>query len=195
MEDLLRGIPSVAVYLDDILITGPSSEDHLKSLEEVVKRLANAGLRVKKHKCCFMAPSVSYLGYVIDSKGLHPLPDKVQAIQDAPTPRNVQELKSYLGLLTYYGKFIPNLATHLAPLYELLGKEIVWNKGITPILSAVGALRSKVAADLSVRCICLWNWCCVSTLPVGERGFVMRFWSKAFLLLFTGTSFRVSDRP
>ena len=49
-----------------------------------------------------MAPSVSYLGYVIDSQGLHPLPDKVKAIQEAPTPRNVTELKAYLGLLAYY---------------------------------------------------------------------------------------------
>ena len=59
-------------------------------------------------------------------QGLHPLPDKVQAVQQAPTPRSVTELKSYLGLLTYYGKFLPNLATHLAPLYKLLGTKVKW---------------------------------------------------------------------
>ena len=69
-----------------------------------------------------MVPSVSYLGHVIDANGLRPLPEKVQAIQHAPTPKNVTELKSYLGLLTYFGKFLPNLSTCLAPFYKLLSK-------------------------------------------------------------------------
>ena len=73
-----------------------------------------------------MAPSVSYLGHKIDAEGLHPLPDKLQAVKAAPTPRNVSELKSYLGLLTYYGKFLPNLSTRLQPLYQLLTKDSQW---------------------------------------------------------------------
>ena len=73
-----------------------------------------------------MAPSVSYLGHKIDAEGLHPLPDKLQAIKEAPTPRNVTDLKSYLGLLTYYGKFLPNLSTKLQPLYQLLVKDCTW---------------------------------------------------------------------
>ena len=126
MENLLQGIPGVAVYLDDILVTGATEANHLTSLEEVLKRLARTGLRVKKNKCKFMASSVSYLGHVIDASGLHPMPDKIKAVEDAPTPTNVTELKSYLGLLTYYGKFLPNLATRLAPLYKLLGKKTTW---------------------------------------------------------------------
>jgi len=126
MEGLLQGIPHVTVYLDDILITGETEAEHLKSLEQVLERLAKAGLRVKKPKCIFMAPSVAYLGHVIDAKGIHPLPDKVKAIQQAPTPKNVTELKSYLGLLTYYGKFLPNLSSRLSPLYKLLRKHVPW---------------------------------------------------------------------
>ena len=126
MEQLLQGIPGVTVYIDDILVTGETVEDHLNSLEEVLKRLAKAELRAKREKCKFLVPSVSYLGHLIDSEGLHPLPSKVKAIHDAPTPRNVQELKAYLGLLTYYGKFLPNLTTVLAPLYELLRKNQHW---------------------------------------------------------------------
>ena len=68
------------------------------------------------------APSVIYLGHKIDAEGLHPLPDKI----NAPSPRNVHELKSYLGLLSYYSKFMPNLATVLAPLYQLLRKDFRW---------------------------------------------------------------------
>ena len=96
MESLLQGIGHVTVYIDDILITGETESDHMQSLEEVLKCLVKAGFRVKKHKCKFMAPSVAYLGYVIDAEGLHPLPDKVQAVQQATTPRSVKELKSYL---------------------------------------------------------------------------------------------------
>ena len=72
MEQLLQGIAGIAVYIDDILVTGGDEDEHLKSLEEVLKRLQEAGLQVKKHKCQFLAPSVSYLGHVIDSSGLHP---------------------------------------------------------------------------------------------------------------------------
>ena len=123
MENLLQGIDGVAMYIDNILVTGATEEEHLKALGEVLSRLENAGLRAKKNKCRFMAPSVLYLGYWIDTKGLHPLADKVQAIERAPVPQNVTELKSFLGLLTYYGKFISNQATHLAPLYQLLQKD------------------------------------------------------------------------
>ena len=72
---------------------------------------------------------MDYLGIRIDSEGLHPLPDKVKAVKEAPAPQNVGKLKSYLGLLTYYGKFLPNLATHLAPLYQLLQKDQLWKWG------------------------------------------------------------------
>ena len=126
MEQLLQGIPHVTVYIDDILITAETEAEHLQILEEVFKRLAKAELKVKRHKCKFMVPSVPYLGHVIDEKGLHPLPEKVEAICQAPTPKNVTELKSYLGLLTYYGKFLLNLSTHLAPLYKLLSKNQTW---------------------------------------------------------------------
>lgn len=123
MEQLLQGIPHVTVYIDDILITAETKAEHLQILEEVFKRLAKAELKVKKHKCKFMVPSVPYLGHVIDAEGLHPLPEKVEAIRQALTPKNVTELKSYLG---YYGKFLLNLSTRLAPLYKLLSKNQMW---------------------------------------------------------------------
>ena len=97
IESVLQGIPGVAVYLDDILVAGHTEDEHLKSLNLVLERLARAGLRVKREKCEFMRPSVSYLGHRIDETGLHPLQDKIQAIQNAPIPKTVQQLKSYLG--------------------------------------------------------------------------------------------------
>ena len=73
-----------------------------------------------------MAESVKYLGYRIDAHGLHATEGKLQAILQAPTPRNLQELRSFLGLVNYYGKFIPNLSTVLHPLNELLRQNCRW---------------------------------------------------------------------
>ena len=103
MESLLKGIPNVLVYLDDILITGQSQEQHIKNLQEVLIRFRQAGLRLKKQKCQFLVKSVEYLGFTIDQQGLHPSAEKIKAIKAAPNPRNLTELKAYLGLLNYYG--------------------------------------------------------------------------------------------
>ena len=77
-------------------------------------------MRLKKQKCGFLLPSVSYLGHVISSDGLHTEESKVRAIVDAPEPQNIGELRSFLGMVNYYGKFLPDLATVLSPLYQLL---------------------------------------------------------------------------
>ena len=82
-------------------MSGPSVEKNLVTLEEVLLRLKDAGLHHKKEECIFLAPCVMYLGHRIDAKGLHPMVEKVRAVQEAPRPRNVLELKSYLVLLFY----------------------------------------------------------------------------------------------
>ena len=73
-----------------------------------------------------MLSSVDYLGHVISSEGLSPNPEKICAIVDAPALRDVQQLRSFLGLLNYYSKFLPNLSTTLAPLYQLLQAKVKW---------------------------------------------------------------------
>uniref|UniRef100_H3ARH2 Gypsy retrotransposon integrase-like protein 1 n=1 Tax=Latimeria chalumnae TaxID=7897 RepID=H3ARH2_LATCH len=97
MEGLLQGIPHVAVYLDDILVTGMTEVEHLENLEEVLNRLEKAGLCLRS-KCTFKAKGVVFLGHKVDATGLHPVKEKVQAIQDAPAPSNVSELKAYLAM-------------------------------------------------------------------------------------------------
>ena len=85
---------------------------------------------MKRDKCAFLQPSVEYLGHKVNAEGLHALPSKVEAILQAPAPNNLQELRSFLGLLNYYGKFIPNLATLIHPLNSLLqhAKPWAWTK-------------------------------------------------------------------
>ena len=127
MDNLLQSIPRVCVYLDDILVTGKSTEKHLKNLEEFLSRLRNAGMGLKKSKCAFLLPQVEYLGHQISEKGLQPTTQKLRAIVEAPAPHNVSQLKSFLGMINYYSKFSPNLSTQLAPLYSLLQKKTIWS--------------------------------------------------------------------
>ena len=76
-----------------------------------------------------MAPKVEYLGYIIDKNGLHPSNKKVEAIKEARTPTCVTELRAFLDMLNYYGRFLQNVSTKLAPLHALLHKKSKWNWG------------------------------------------------------------------
>ena len=129
METLLQGIKGVLVYIDDILITGPTIEEHLSTLDKVLEKLGVANLRLNKPKCFFLQPSIEYLGHIIDKDGLHPTEEKVRAIKEAPKPRNISELRSFFGIINYYSRFLPNLSTKLAPLYQLLQKDTKWTWG------------------------------------------------------------------
>ena len=129
MDNLLQGIPGVCVYIDDILISGSNDEEHLEHLDKVLRRLAEAGMRLKPAKCAYLLPSVDYLDHTICAEGLHTSDGKVSGIVEVPAPRNVAELRSFLGLVNYYSKFLPDLATTLSPLYALLQKAKPWSWG------------------------------------------------------------------
>ncbi len=126
MDDLLRGISGVICYIDDILVTGKDEESHANALQEVFKRLQDHGFRLKEDKCQLGMAEVEYLGHQIGQNGIRPLSHKVTAIVNAPTPTNLPELRSFLGLLNYYGKFIPDLSTMVHPLNTLLQADREW---------------------------------------------------------------------
>ena len=125
MDQILQGMDKVHCRIDDILIRTEPHE-HLQVLDEVLTRLEKHGILAKRSKCEFMVPSVEFLGYRIDREGRHPTDEKIAAIKGAPSLKNVAELHSYLGLLNYYGNFIPSLSTLLQPLHELLRKGVKW---------------------------------------------------------------------
>ena len=127
MDMLLQGMDGVICYLDDILITGKTEAEHLSNLRQVLQKFKDHGVRARKEKCAFMKTSVQYLGHVIDGDGLHATDAKLEAIVDAPAPRNVAELRSFLGMLNYYGRFIPNLSSLIHPLNKLLCQDQPWH--------------------------------------------------------------------
>ena len=127
METLLQGLPGVCIYLDDILIIGKTDQEHLNNLSAVLQRLSAAGMKLKPEKCFSCCRRLNT--WDIPSQIKEPTTQKVRAIVEAPRPTNVSQLKSFLGLLNYYEKFLPNvnLSTHLAPLYTLLQKQSPWS--------------------------------------------------------------------
>lgn len=125
MEETLRDIPGTSVYLDDVLVTGRTDAEHLQNLRKVLQRIKESGLKLKQ-KCEFFKPSLVYLGHEINAAGLQPSRKNTEAIIEAPEPKDVSELRSFIGLLSYYGKFLPNLSALLAPLYALLHKNSHW---------------------------------------------------------------------
>ena len=127
MDTILKGIDGVVCYIDDILITGRNDQEHLSRLEAVLSRLERYGVQLKWSRCGFLKKKVQFLGHVIDAEGVYPSPEKVQAIVEAPSPSTVTELRSFLGMLQYYGKFLPNLSTLLHPLNNLLREDVSWS--------------------------------------------------------------------
>ena len=123
MDSILQGISHVICYIDDILVIGVTEAEHDNNLDEVLRRLQEHGVHLKQEKCSFYQESVEYLGHHISVRGVHTTKDKTRAILDAPEPKNIQKLRSFLGLLNYYAKFIPSLASLLHPLNDLLRKD------------------------------------------------------------------------
>jgi len=128
LNTVLSGINWIKcmVYLDDILIFTKTFEEHLEVIKEVFDRLAQANLKVKLQKCEFARTECNYLGHVLNSQGIAPLPDKVTAVKDMPYPECTQQVETFLGKVGYYGRFIDHLATIGKPLFALKKKRVVW---------------------------------------------------------------------
>ncbi|XP_063385411.1 uncharacterized protein K02A2.6-like [Cydia fagiglandana] len=126
-ESIVRDIPNAQSFCDDILIFGKTREDHLSTLEAVLKKLKDLGLKLKKSKCTFLADEVCYLGFVVSKDGIKPDPNKVAAVAKMPPPSCVTEVRSFLGMVNFYSKFIPNASDILDPIHRLLKKGARWN--------------------------------------------------------------------
>ena len=113
MNQTLEGIDRVSCILDDMIITGRDDQEHLDLMEEVFMRLKENGLRANREKCQFFQKKITYCRHEVDKHGLHKTEEKVEAVVNAPRPDNVEQVHLLLGLVNYYHKFLPNLATIL----------------------------------------------------------------------------------
>ena len=126
MEIMLTGLnwEMCLVYLDDIIIFSHTFEEHLSRLESVLSRLRTGGLKLNVKKCTFCAPEVKYLGHVVSKNGLCPDESKVSAVQNFSVPQDRTQLRSFLGLIGYYRRFIQDFSMHAEPLYRLSKKNV-----------------------------------------------------------------------
>lgn len=124
VENVLRGIEGIHIYYDDILVAGRNIEEHNRRLELVFQRIAEHGLKLKLAKCSFLQSEVSYLGHVIDGKGTRPNPAKLDSILQTEAPKDKSKIRSYLGLLNFYRRYLPGLAETVAPMHALLKNHV-----------------------------------------------------------------------
>ena len=143
LEGEVKHVPLTVVNIDDILISGTDTPNHVSNVLAVLDRLTELGVTLNLDKCKFFQKEVEYVGFILGETGIRTNPEKVKAVIDAPEPRNINELQSFLGALNYYAKFINNKSTVAAPLFMLLWKNTKW-KWTEKEKSAFGLLRMKL---------------------------------------------------
>ena len=124
MTQSFGDLPGIETDIDDILVWGKTMEDYNKHVEAALKRCQAISLTLKKDKCRFEAPQVTYLGHIISAEGISPDKEKVRAIAEMPPPEDKKGVERLLGVINYVSKFIPDMSTIIHPIRELLKKKI-----------------------------------------------------------------------
>lgn len=126
MERVLSGLQweMLMLYLDDVIVYAGTVQEEVDRLRVVFQRLREANLKLKPSKCFLFQRSVKYLGHVVSNQGVHTDPDKIKAIEEWPVPVNREEVRSFVGLASYYRKFVKGFAEIAKPLHQLTGKNI-----------------------------------------------------------------------
>ena len=131
MEQVLSGLQNerCLVYLDDIIVAGKTVEETVENFEKVLVRLRKAGLKLKPSKCTLFAQSVRYLGHVVSADGIACDPDKIACVKEWPIPKNVHDVRSFLGLAGYYREHMDSFSLIAEPMFRLTrkGVKFVWS--------------------------------------------------------------------
>lgn len=134
IHEVVRGLDFVFPYIDDIFIASSSSEEHLEHLRQLFERLQRYNLTVNVAKCEFGQTKIIFLGHLVTPQGIHPIPERVEVIRNFPKPSTVKDLKSFLAMINFYRRFIPNAILAQIPLLTLTSgnkkndrSQLVWS--------------------------------------------------------------------
>ena len=116
----------VLVYLDDILVFSATLEEHIRHIRKALEKLRTAKLYARLHKCAFFQRRVEYLGFDVSAEGIQPSPEKVKAIVEWPQPQSVRDVRSFLGLASFYRRFIKQFSRKARPLTDLTRDNVIW---------------------------------------------------------------------
>ena len=128
IQQVLEGCDGVRNIHDDIIVHGQTTEDHDKRLEQAMERIQNRGLTLNKEKCKFHMSELEFMGHLLSTRGAGPSHTKVEAVTEARQPESAAEVRSFLGLVNFCARFIPELATVSEPLRRLTRKEFLLGK-------------------------------------------------------------------
>ena len=144
MNQIFRDLPFVTTYVDDILIHSADKGQHLHHLREVFNRLKQANLTLRGTKCQIAMPQVPYLGHMFSGKGLAPDKQKVPAVEGWPVPQNAADVRKFLGLASYYRRYILHFSDIAKPLHQLTQKDakFTWSH---EHIHAFNILKQKLA--------------------------------------------------
>ena len=144
IQQVLAGCEGAYNIHDDIIIHGRSVDEHDARLKKTMERIQEKGLTLNREKCVFQMSKLTFMGYLLSNKGIGPTESRVEAVVTAREPQNAGEVRSFLGLLSFSARFIPNLASIAEPLHRLTRREtpFVWG---TQQQAAFDTLKSKLA--------------------------------------------------
>ena len=141
MERVFSGLTFLIllIYLDDIIVSSKTFEEHLENLRVVFERLKESYLKLNPKNCNLLCSNVAFLGHKVSQHGIATDPAKIQAVKDWPQPKSTTEVRQFVGLASYYRKFIPNFATICKPLHKLTEKDtkFIWNNQCQSALDTI----------------------------------------------------------
>jgi len=147
MEQVLRGLQNILIYIDDVLIHTETHEKHLEALEQVLMRLHQHHLKINLDKCLFGDKQVSYLGFTLTPEGIKPGEAKLKAIKNAGPPNDDKEIPSFMGLCNFFRNHIHDFAIIAAPLFKLTRQDSGYLSGPLPpaALQAFQSLQTQLS--------------------------------------------------